>query len=84
MATIDQKKVSNLEQQAIALAEQLGRIAGTVEGTAETWLNDPALAAQLTRVRDGATRMLRELQAATARGRKSSKSNAFQRRVQRP
>jgi hypothetical protein len=74
MATIDQKKVSNLEQQAIALAEQLGRIAGTVEGTAETWLNDPALAAQLTRVRDGATRMLRELQAATARGRKSSKS----------
>jgi hypothetical protein len=74
MATVEQKNASNLGEQAIALAERLGRIAGTVEGTAESWLNDPALAAQLTRVRDGATRMLRELQAATARGRKTSKS----------
>jgi hypothetical protein len=74
MATVEQKNASKLGEQAIALAERLGRIAGTVEGTAESWLNDPALAAQLTRVRDGATRMLRELQAATARGRKTSKS----------
>jgi hypothetical protein len=74
MTTVEQKNASNLGEQAIALAERLGRIAGTVEGTAESWLNDPALAAQLTRVRDGATRMLRDLQAATARGRKTSKS----------
>jgi hypothetical protein len=74
MATVEQKNASNLGQQAIALAEQLGRIAGTVEGTAESWLNDPDLAAQLTRVRDGATRMLQELHAAAAKGRKTSKS----------
>ena len=74
MATVEQKDASNLGEQATALAEQLGRIAGTVQGTAESWLNDPKLAAQLIRVRDGAAQMLQQLQAAAARGRKMSKA----------
>ena len=39
MATQDQKNAADLSEQAIALAEQLGRIAGTIEGTAESWMN---------------------------------------------
>lgn len=78
MATVQQKNLSNLGEQAIALAEQLGRIAGTVQGTAESWLNDPKLASQLTRVRDGATQMLQQLQAAAARGRKTSRARKAQ------
>jgi hypothetical protein len=59
MAT--ESKASDLSTQAIALAEQLGRIAGTVEGTAESWLKNQALTEQLTRVRDGAASMLKSL-----------------------
>ena len=72
MATQDQKSASDLGEQAIALAEQLGRIAGTIEGTAESWLNRQKLADQLTRVRDGATQMLEGLTAGAERGRKAA------------
>lgn len=61
MATQEPKNASDLGAQAIALAEQLGRIAGTIEGTAESWLKRERLAKQLTRVRDGATQMLEGL-----------------------
>ena len=43
------------------MAEQLGRIAGTIEGTAESWMNRQKLTEQLTRVRDGAAEMLESL-----------------------
>jgi hypothetical protein len=72
MATQEQKNASDLGEQAIALAEQLGRIAGTIEGTAESWLNRQKLAEQLTRVRDGATQMLDGLSAGAERGRKAA------------
>ena len=72
MATQEQKNASDLGAQAIALAEQLGRIAGTIEGTAESWLNRQKLAEQLTRVRDGATQMLDGLSAGAERGRKAA------------
>ena len=72
MATQDQKSASDLGKQAIALAEQLGRIAGTIEGTAESWVNRQQLADQLTRVRDGATQMLEGLTAGAERGRKAA------------
>ena len=61
MATQERKAASDFETQAMALAEQLGRIAGTIEGTAESWLKDRKLADQLTRVRDGAAQMLQGL-----------------------
>ena len=52
MATQEQKDASDLGEQAIALAEELGRIAGTIGGTAESWLNRQQLTDQLTRVRE--------------------------------
>ena len=68
MAT--EAKPSDLSEQAIALAEQLGRIAGTVEGTAEAWLRNPGLAEQLARVRDGAADMLKSLTKGKTTGKK--------------
>ena len=74
MAT-QQKKPSDLGEQAIALAEQLGRIAGTIEGTAEAWLHRQSLADQLTRVRDGAAEMLESLTDGADKGRKAAADN---------
>jgi hypothetical protein len=74
MATQEQKKASDLGEQAIALAEQLGRIAGTVEGTAESWLKRERLAKQLMRVRDGATQMLEGLRQQPARKKKTKRA----------
>jgi|SRR5688572_11926299 len=71
MATQEQKNASVLGEQAVALAEQLGRLAGTIEGTAESWLSQQQLADQLTRIRDGATQMLEGLKAGAERGRKA-------------
>ena len=74
MAMEDSKKNSeDLSTQAMALAEQLGRIAGTVEGTAEAWLERQQLTEQLARVRDGAAKMLESLTAGVGRGRSASK-----------
>ena len=73
MATQEQRNASDLGEQAIALAEQLGRIAGTIEGTAESWLDTQKLTAQLTRVRDGASQMLESLTGQLATRRKASK-----------
>src|SRR6187549_1871135 len=64
MATQDQKadtETRELNSQALALAEQLGRIAGALEGTAEVWLNRASVTDQLTKVRDGATQLLNSL-----------------------
>jgi hypothetical protein len=75
MAAQDPKNASDdLGAQAVALAEQLGRIAGTVEGTAEAWLQRQQLTEQLARVRDGASRMLDSLTTAVGRGPKKSKA----------
>ena len=71
MATREQKNATDLGAQAIALAEQLGRIAGTIEGTAETLMSRQALTDQLTRVRDSATQMLEGLTGGTAKTRKA-------------
>jgi hypothetical protein len=73
MAT-QQKPASDLGAQAIALAEQLGRIAGTIEGTAESWLKRERLAKQLTRVRDGATQMLEGLRRQPAPKKKAKRA----------
>jgi hypothetical protein len=73
MATQDPRTASDLGEQAIRLAEQLGRMAGTIEGTAEAWLHRQQLTDQLTRVRDGATDMLKSLGAGISTGRAQSK-----------
>lgn len=50
-----------LEQRVIAFAEQLGRIAGTVYGKAEGWMDREALMKQIASVRDGAADLLEHL-----------------------
>ena len=47
-----------LEQRLLELAEQLGRIAGTVRARAEGWVDREALARQIASVRDGAAELL--------------------------
>jgi hypothetical protein len=77
MATHDQKPDTTdreLNSQALALAEQLGRIAGTLEGTAEAWLNRASVTDQLTKVRDGATQLLNSLAGGAADGRREVKA----------
>ena len=69
MSTQDSKKTSDLSEQAMALAEQLGRAAGTIQGTAESWLKRQKLADELTRVRDAAAEMLETLGAGAAKAR---------------
>ena len=81
MATREQKNATDLSEQAIALAEQLGRIAGTIEGTAESWMNRQTLTDQLTRVRDSATQMLEGLTGGTAKKPESEEQETLARRV---
>ena len=69
MAIQDQKPdttTRELNAQALALAEQLGRIAGTLEGTAEAWLNRASVTDQLT---EGARRRDAVAQQPCRRGR---------------
>jgi hypothetical protein len=52
---------SALEQRVLAFAEQLGRIAGTVQAKTSRWMNDDTLKDELARVRDGAADLLTQL-----------------------
>ncbi len=64
------------ENQAVAIAEQLGRIAGTIEGTAEQWLNRQSIAEQLARVRDSASQLIDSLAGSAAKGRQAAVTSA--------
>jgi hypothetical protein len=65
-----------LTSQAMALAEQLGQIAGTIKGTADAWLDRASLTDQLTRVRDEATQLLSTLADRARRGRETAQPTA--------
>jgi hypothetical protein len=54
-------KVDGLEQRVLAFAEQLGRIAGTVQAKTAGWMDGDALKNDLARVRDGAAELLQQL-----------------------
>lgn len=54
---------TDIEQRMLALAEQLGRIAGTVQAKAEGWLDRDALKTQISSIRDGATDLLDQIAA---------------------
>jgi len=47
----------------VAFAEQLGRIAGTVQANAADWMDGDTLKKELARVRDGAADLLQQLTA---------------------
>jgi len=62
----DEKKV---EKRVVALAEQLGRLIGTVESKAEGWFDRKALNAQVEQIRDSASALLEDLGGAFESGR---------------
>ena len=55
--------VDGLEERVLAFAEQLGRIAGTVQAKTAGWMDGDALKKDLARVRDGAADLLQQLTA---------------------
>ena len=57
-----------LEQRVLAFAEQLGRIAGTVQAKAEGWMDRDTLNKQIASVRDGAAQLLKQLSEGVAKG----------------
>jgi hypothetical protein len=56
-----------MEQRVVAFAEQLGRIAGTVQAKAEGWMDREALKKQIASVRDGAAKLLDQLAGGTTK-----------------
>ena len=50
-----------LEERMLAIAEQLGRLAGTVQAKTAGWMDGDTLKKELARVRDGATDLLQQL-----------------------
>src|SRR5689334_11101998 len=55
--------VDGLEERVLAFAEQLGRIAGTVQAKTAGWMDGDTLKKELARVRDGAVELLQQLTA---------------------
>ena len=53
--------VDGLEERVLAFAEQLGRIAGTVQAKTAGWMDGDALKKELALVRDGAAELLQQL-----------------------
>jgi hypothetical protein len=53
--------VDSVEQRLVVLAEQVGRIVGTVQAKAEGWFDRKALSDQFASVRDSAADMVRHL-----------------------
>src|SRR4051812_4263806 len=56
-------RVDALEERVVAFAEQLGRIAGTVQAKTAGWMDRDTLKKELARVRDGAADLLQQLTA---------------------
>ena len=56
--------VDSVEQRVVALAEQVGRIVGTVQAKAEGWFDRQALSEQFASVRDSAADMVKHLASA--------------------
>jgi hypothetical protein len=59
----DTRSADALEARVLAFAEQLGRIAGTVQAKTAGWMDGDALKKELARVRDGAADLLQQLTA---------------------
>jgi hypothetical protein len=64
-----------VEQRLVAFAEQLGRIAGTLQAKAEGWLDRETLNQQIASVRDGASDLLTQLARAATEASKQAKAS---------
>jgi hypothetical protein len=70
MASNPEKWTSDaVEQKVLALAEQMGRMIGTVQAKTEGWLDRSNLEEQLTRIRESAADVLAHLNPAAASAR---------------
>lgn len=65
-----------MEQRLLAFAEQLGRIAGTVQAKTEGWMDRDALNKQIAGVRDSATELLEQLKTTVTSATSGEKSAA--------
>lgn len=63
--------IDGLEERVLAFAEQLGRIAGTVQARTAGLMDNDTLKRELARVRDGAADLLQQLTAAAPRATES-------------
>lgn len=59
----DPSSLNTLEQRVIAIAEQVGRIAGSAQATTDSWFDQPQFKKQLARIRRGATDLLKQVAA---------------------
>jgi hypothetical protein len=57
-----------IEQRVVAFAEELGRIAGTVQAKADGWMDREILFRQITNVRDAAANLLGQLAGGATKG----------------
>jgi len=62
-------KAQAVERRILALAEQLGRLIGTVESKADGWLDQKTLNRQVEQIRDSASELLEHLGGAIESGR---------------
>jgi hypothetical protein len=65
-----------IEQRVVAFAEQLGRIAGTLQAKAEGWMDRETLNTQIAGVRDGAADLLKQLAAGATKASKKKPAAA--------
>jgi hypothetical protein len=61
--TANSNSLKVIEGQVIAIAEQLGRIAGAAQARADGWINQPAFQTQLAKIRERASKLLHRLSA---------------------
>ena len=57
----DSNSLKSMERQVIAIAEQLGRIAGAAQARTDGWGNQRAFQTQLARIRNRASKLLARL-----------------------
>jgi hypothetical protein len=65
-----------VERRVVALAEQLGRLVGTVQAKTDGWVDLPALNSQLMRIRDGAAGILGQIRGSSSRKTRGRKPTA--------
>jgi hypothetical protein len=68
-----------MEQRVVAFAEELGRIAGTLQAKAEGWLDRETLNRQIASVRDGASDLLEQIAGGAAKASKKKPAAAMAR-----
>ena len=69
-----------IEQRVVAFAEQLGRMAGTIQAKAEGWMDRETLNRQIAGVRDGAADLLEQLAGGATKASKKKPAAAAARR----